>query len=62
MHVDIKQSPALVFTGDSNLRYSNICCSTRRILMAIKQKVTVFPVSPAGDLHHTLGNVTGVGT
>lgn len=60
--VDIKRWPAIGFTGDSNLRYSNICCGARRILMVIKQKVTVFPLSPAGDLHDTLVNVTHVGT
>lgn len=54
--------PQLASWGESNLRYSNICCSTRRILMVIKQKVTVFPLSPAGDLHDTLVNVTHVGT
>lgn len=52
--VDIKRSPAIGFTGESNLRSSNICRCTRRILMVIKQKVTVYPLSPAGDLpRHT---------
>lgn len=60
--VDIKRWPAVGFMGESNLCYSNIHCSTRRILMVIKQKVTVFPLSPAGDLHDTLVNVTHVGT
>lgn len=52
--VDIKRSPAIGFTGESNLRSSNIYSCTRRILMVIKQKVTVYPRSPAGDLpQHT---------
>lgn len=60
---DIKRSPAIGFAGeDSNLRCSNICCGSRRILMVIKQKAAVFPLSPAGDPHNTLVNVTHVGT
>lgn len=30
--------------------------------MVIKQKVTIFPLSPAGDLRDALVNVTRVGT